>query len=95
MSLSQDKGRGIAIIDRNRYTNKCLNIINTEQFRELDRDPTKPTEAKIQRAVRKMKSHLSNQEYMRIYPAGSAPGKCYGTAKKHKIAVNGTINDLP
>ena len=31
MSLNQDKGRGIAIIDRNRYTNKCLNIINTEE----------------------------------------------------------------
>ena len=33
-------------IDRNRYTNKCLNILNTEQFQKLNRDPTKPTEAK-------------------------------------------------
>ena len=32
---------------------------------------------------------------MRIYPTGSASGKCYGTAKKHKIPVNGTINHLP
>ena len=31
---------------------------------------------------------------MRIYPTGSAPGKFYGTAKKHKIPFNGTINDL-
>ena len=31
---------------------------------------------------------------MRIYPTGSAPSKFYGTAKKHKIPVNGTINDL-
>ena len=32
---------------------------------------------------------------MRIYPTGSAPGNIYGMAKKHKILVNGTINDLP
>ena len=95
MLLRQDKGRGIVIIDTNRYTNKCLNILNTEQFQKLDRDPTKPIETKIQRAVRKIKSHLSNQEYMRIYPTGSAPGKFYGMVKKHKIPVNGTINDLP
>ena len=58
--LLQDKGRGIVIIDRNRYTNKCLNILNTEQFRKLDRDSTKPIEAKIQRAVRKIKSQTKN-----------------------------------
>ena len=94
MLLHQDKGTGIVIIDRNRYTNKCLNILNTEQFRKLDRDPTKPIEAKIRSAVRKIKSHLSNQEYMRISPTASAPGKFYGTVKKHKIPINGTINDL-
>ena len=44
--------------------------------------------------LEKSKSHLSNQEYMRIYPTGSAPGKFYGKAKKHKIPFNGTINDL-
>ena len=38
-----------------------MNILNTEQFRKLDRDPTKLIESKIQRAVRKIKSHLSNQ----------------------------------
>ena len=95
MLLRQDKGRGIVIIDRNRYTNKYLNILNTKQFRKLDKDPTKPTEAKIQRALRKIKNHLSNQEYMRIYPTGSAPQKFYGTAKKHKIPANGTISYLP
>ena len=41
--------------------------------------------------LEKSKSHLSN---LRIYPTGSAPSKFYGTAKKHKIPVNGTINDL-
>ena len=47
MLLHQDKGRGIVIIDRSRYTNICLNILNIEQFWKLDRDPTKPIEAKV------------------------------------------------
>ena len=34
------------------------------------------------------------QGYMRICPTGSAPGKFYGMANKHKIPVNGTINYL-
>ena len=55
MLLRQDKGRGIVIIDRNRYTNKCLNILNTEQFRNLDEDPSKSIETKIQRDVGKIK----------------------------------------
>ena len=32
---------------------------------------------------------------MKIYPTASASGKFYGTAKKYKIPVNGSINDLP
>ena len=53
MLLQQDKGRGIVIINRNWYTNKFLNILNTEQFRKLDRNPTKPVEVKSLRAPRK------------------------------------------
>ena len=51
MLLPQDKGRGIAIMDRNRYKNKCMNILNIELFPKLDRDPTKSIEAKIHKAI--------------------------------------------
>ena len=63
--------------------------------RKLDKNPTKTIETKVQRAVRKIKDHLSKCEYRTLYPSGSAPGKFYGTAKKHKIPVNGTVDDLP
>ena len=39
---------------------KCLNILNTEHFWKLDRDPTKPIEAKIRRAVRKITCKAKN-----------------------------------
>ena len=60
-------------------------MLNNKQLRKLDKDPTKPIEAKVQTAVKKIKDHLSASEYRTLYPSGSAPGKFYGTAKKHKI----------
>ena len=50
---------------------------------------------KIQRILRKMKNRLSPQEYLRLYPSGSCPGKIYGTAKVRKISENDTVDELP
>ena len=93
MLLRQD--RGFVIMDRNRHTSECLNILSTEQFLILDRDPINSIKAKVQRAFWKIKDHPSKQEYLRIYPTDSARGKYYGTAKKLKITIIGTINYLP
>ena len=49
----------------------------------------------VQRSLRKLKSKLSSYEYKKLYPTGSCPGKFYGTAKLHKLPVNGKIDDLP
>ena len=32
MVLKQDKGRGVVVIDRKTYTEKCLNLLNTDSF---------------------------------------------------------------
>ena len=44
MVLKKDKGRGVVVIDRNTYTEKCLNLLNTDSFFQLDHDPTKAIE---------------------------------------------------
>ena len=93
--LRQDKGKGLVIVHRGKYTEKCLNMLNSNQLKKLDHDPTKAVENKIKRALRKIEHKLSKQDYIRLYPTGSAPGKFYGTAKKHKMPINGTIEDLP
>ena len=69
------------------------NLIN--QFTKLSTDPTKKTEEKIRRVLRKIKRSLSTQEYSTIYPTGSCPGKFYGTSKVHKLSENGNIDQLP
>ena len=72
-----------------------MEILNTKQFCKLQKDPTKTTEMKIQRTVRRIKNKLiSPKEYLNIYPTGSSPGKFYGTAKKHKLTPNGPVDDL-
>ena len=49
--LKQDKGRGVVLIDRTKYTNKCLEVLQTHQLIKLNRDPTKSIEGKIQRIL--------------------------------------------
>ena len=95
MVLKQDKGRGLVVIDRKTYTEKCLSLLNTDSFIQLDHDPTKAIEGKIQRVARKIKNNLTKQEYSRIYPTGSSPRKFYGTGKRHKLKKGSSVDNLP
>ena len=45
--------------------------------------------------MRKVKNKLSSKEYYQLYPTGSCAGNFYGTAKIHKLPLNGFINNLP
>ena len=93
--LKQDKGRGVVILDRNIYVEKCLSILDTNQFMKLDKNPTSSYESKIQRTLRKIKSKLSREEYKKLYPTGSNAGRFYGTEKLHKIDRNDKVDKLP
>ena len=77
MVLKQDRGRGAVVIDRKKYTEKCLNLIHTDNFIQRDHDPTKTVKGKIERFIDKIKNNLTKQEYNRLYPTGSSRGKCY------------------
>ena len=82
-------------MDKNKYTEKWMLLLNTKQFEKLDYDPTKTTERKVQRMLSKIKLKLSEQKYKVLYPFGSSPGKFYGTAKIHKGSGNVNIDQLP
>ena len=51
--MKQNKGRGVVLMDRTAYLEKCLDILDANQFTKLSTDPTKKTEEKIQRVLRK------------------------------------------
>ena len=67
-------------MNRDKYKKKCLEMLNTNQFVKLNSDPTKTTERKVQKVLRKIKSKFSPYEYKQLYPTGSSLGKFYGTA---------------
>ena len=47
MILKQDKGCGVLILNCKSYIEKCCKILETEQFRKLETDPTKTIEGKL------------------------------------------------
>ena len=93
--LNQDKGRVVVLMDRHKYTGKCLAWLLTKQFTKLTTDHPETLDSKFQRNLRKIKSKFTEQEYKKLYPTRSCPGKFYGTTKIHKIPINGNIDDLP
>ena len=92
--LKQDKGRGIVIMDRSRYVEKCLGILQCDI--QLDEDPTAQFETRVQNCLRKMKKRFGMPTYNSIYPTASRPGRFYGTAKRHKLQEGCTdVEQLP
>ena len=85
--MKQGKGRGVVILDRSKYMEKCWSILTASQFAEKDYDPTAYIEGKSQITLRKIKQTA--------YPTGSSPGKFFGNAKLHKVPNNGTVEQLP
>ena len=90
--MKQDKGRGVILMDRTVYVEKCLDILDTNQFTKVSTDPSKKTEEKIQRVLRKIKRSFSVQEYSTTYPTGSCLGKLYSTAKVYKLPENRNVD---
>ena len=84
------------LINRNKYTNKYLEILETIQFIKLNHHPTKSFQGKIQQLLRKFQSKLLQKEYFQLYLIGScSTGKFYGAAKIHKLPPDCEISNLP
>ena len=49
--MKQDKGRDVVVMDRRKYFEKCLALLNSEQFVKLNQDPTTTKERKVQRIL--------------------------------------------
>ena len=58
--LKQDKGQGLVVMDRSKYTEKFLEMLSTKQFTVVENDATKTLESKIQRTLRKLKSKITD-----------------------------------
>ena len=93
--LKEDKGRGVAIMNRDKYEEKCLQMLNINQFVKLSSDPMKTTERKVQNVLRNIKPKFSPNEYKQLYRTGSSPVKFYRTAKIHKLSQGDQVEKCP
>ena len=82
-------------MNRDKCTEKCLQIPNTNQFVKLNSDPTKITERKVKNVLWKIKSKFSPNEYKQSYQTGSSLVKFYGTAKIHKLSQCDQVQKPP
>ena len=46
--LRQNKGRGVVVLNRTSYSEKCSNILTSDQFKVFENDPTKTFGSKVQ-----------------------------------------------
>ena len=71
--------------------------LNTENFQLIENDTTNKVEEAVKKALGKIKNIIGEEDYKKIYPTGSNPGKFYGTAKVHKIKSDETdkVGKLP
>ena len=83
-------------MDRTKYTDKFLELLQMNQCIKFNHDSTNSIKAKIQCMSRKVKNRLSSKEYYQLSnkPTGSLPGKFYGTVKIHKLPSNGFIDNI-
>ena len=74
--LKQDKGRGVIVIDRTDYVEKCDEMLKSKQFIQLQNDPTAKFERKVQNKLLELKKnkHFTEEEYRSFYHSGSRPG---------------------
>ena len=54
-------------MNREKNMEKCLQILNTNQFVKVNSDPTKTTERKVRNILQKFKSTFSPNEYTIIH----------------------------
>ena len=91
--IKQGKGRGVVILDKSDYIEKCINILYSKQFKKLKEALTK-AENKMQRILRKIKQHIDKNEYKRMHPTGSRPDLFYTTAKVQQLQSREELNEL-
>ena len=82
------------MLDKTKYNGNCFSIMNTNKFKKFDKNRTVSYETKIQRTLRNMKSRLTLQEYIKVYPTGSNAGKVCNTAKIRKLPESRTVDQL-
>ena len=87
--LPADKGNATVLMTREEYNSKMEELLSTDTYRMLKKDPTAAQEAKIGRVLRDYvkKNEVNDELYNWLRPSGCQPPRIYGLPKIHKEGV--------
>ena len=74
---------------------KAMDFLGGEEFVQLEEDPTRSFQDKVQRTLLSMKSKFEEKLYEKLYPSSSRPGLYFGLAKVHKLKEGDGVDNLP
>ena len=90
--LKQDKDRGAVVLDHSKYMGKCLSVLSTSQFAEIDHDPTAYIEGKVQRTLTKIKNKLHQLFIVKFIQLDHHPGSSMGLPNYIKFQTIAKLN---
>ena len=84
--LPADKGNSTVVMEKEEYSKKMMELLNTDTYEERDTDPTNTLKVKINRILKTLetKGEITTQTYQRIRASGSQSPRIYGLPKIHK-----------
>lgn len=87
--LPADKGNATVLMNKDEYTTKMKDTLDTPTYKELKKDPTAAQEAKIGKVLRELvkKNKMNDALYNKLRPSGCQPPRIYGLPKVHKPEV--------
>ena len=87
--LTADKGVAMVVLDKEDYINKAKELLNTQAYKEIPKDPTNKIKAQLITKLRRIKKErkLDEGTYRTMYPIGCIPPKFYGLPKIHKTGT--------
>ena len=71
---------------------KSTLILESGQFKKIEKDPTKMMKKNATHVTKKKK--IDEREYQKLYPTSSRPGFLYVTAKVYKPEKGEGLNEL-
>jgi hypothetical protein len=73
----------MVVMDKEDYENKLTVMVNTEEYRKTNRDPTKAIEGKVHRSLKLLVEHLG-VNIRNLAPKHTKAPHMYGLPKVHK-----------
>jgi valyl-tRNA synthetase len=93
--LKADKGNVTVVMNTEDYESKLKAMVITEEYRQINRDPTKAIEAKVQRSLKPLEEDLG-VSIKKLAPRHTNAPHVYGLPKVHKkgLPLRAILSDI-